>query len=932
MTRVRFALNLILTLGWLLLTTGQGQALDAIIVTNASERIPIMSAVEISQRPNGVNLIRFALVNEDKTPLTRIISTPAQTILGSGIVWPDLVDAAMTSLRADKASANITQLRQRGGAFQVTLKPDETVLLTATFERRLPAEIYVWAQEAHEAERNQAFFFQGLLLGVTGLISIFLSSLYIIRRRTMFPAAALVSWAALFYLGSEFGLIPAVLGLGQHASEALRAIAEVLLAAGLVILYFIYLQLGQRLSWVKYATMAGAGVLPLLLVLAIFLPQLAAGMMRVAMPLIAIGGLAYIVMLALKGANRAQTLLPAWGWLVIWTFLTMLIQLGAVNPSASAPLTTAGLVLLVILLNFTVIQYAFGDELPASDGVSGRAGLNALAFMTTGLGVWDWDIIKKRIRTGPEIERQLEMRPGTLDTDEDSWSKYIHSSDRNRFETVLQSAAESSDDRLNCEFRLRRNDGVFRWYKLTARPVMHDQGVTTRMVGALQDISSSKNAEERLLHDAVHDSLTGLPNRALFMDRLERAIERARAGMTAQPVVAVVDFDRFRNINDAFGHAAGDSLLLVMARRLERCIEIQDTLTRLSGDDFAIILTSPEDEEQMEDVARQIGKTVAAPVMLSNREVFLTASIGLAVYNGKQSSPSDLLKEAEMAMTRAKSLGPDKIEFFKPSMRSERQERFMLESDLRGALDRHEIDILYQPVVALGSEHLAGFEALVRWQHPEHGELAPRAFLNIAEETGLIIELGRFVLDTAARQLGTWQRAFSQNEPIFISVNVSSKQLFNHDLIEDVKAALGRSHVVPGSLKLEITESLVMENPEYAVQVLKRVRDLGAGLSLDDFGTGYSALSYLQKYPFDTLKVDKSFLSEMNLNGNTPVILKAIVSLAHELGMEVVAEGAETAEDVERLKALGCQYAQGYYYGSPMTAGEALNYLAQTPG
>lgn len=932
MTRFRFCLSLILILGSVALSSGRVWALDAIIVTSASERIPIMSAVEISKRANGAMLVRFALVNEDKAPLNRVISTPGQTILGSGFLWPDLSGANLTALKADQSSANIKRLRQRGDAFQITLMPDQTVVLTATFEGRIPAEIYVWALEAHGAERNQAFFFQGLLLGITGLIAIFLSSLYIIRRRAMFPAAALVSWAAFVYLGSEFGLISGVFGLGIHAGQAVHAISEVMLAAGLVILYANYLQLSQRLNWVKYAIMAGAGLLPLMLVLAIFLPHVAAGLVRMAMPLIAIGGMSYVIMLALKGANRAQTLLPSWGWLLIWTFLTVLSQSGLVNPSFSAPLTSAGLVLLVILLTFTVIQYAFGSGLPAAEGVSGRAELNALAFVTTGLGVWDWNIMNKRIRTGPEIERQLELRPGTLDSDEDSWGEHIHSSDRTRFETLLQSAAETPDSRLDCEFRLRRNDGIFRWYRLTARPVMHDQGMITRMVGALQDISTSKNAEERLLHDAVHDSLTGLPNRALFLDRLERAIERARAGLTSQPVVAVVDFDRFRNINDAFGHAAGDNLLLVMARRLERCIEIQDTLTRLSGDDFAIIMTSPEDEEQMGEVASQIAKTVAAPVMLNNREVFLTASIGLAVYNGKQNDPSDLLKEAEMAMTRAKSLGPDKIELFKPSMRSERQERIMLETDLRGALDRHEIDILYQPVVALATEHLAGFEALVRWHHPEHGELAPRAFLNIAEETGLIIDLGRFVLDTAARQLGTWQRAFSQNEPIFISVNVSSKQLFNHDLIEDVKAALGRSHVVPGTLKLEITESLVMENPEYAVQVLKRVRDLGAGLSLDDFGTGYSALSYLQKYPFDTLKVDKSFLSDIPSGGNTPVILKAIVSLAHELGMEVVAEGAETAEDVARLKGLGCQYAQGYYYGTPMTAGEALNYLAQTPG
>ena len=907
-------------------------ALDAIIVSAEAERVAILSAVEISDNARGGKILRFALVNESQKPVTRIIATPNLPVMDSGLVWPFLAGPRLFSLKVQKGKAALQRLSRSRDLFSLTLGPGESVVLVARTPDRLPPELYIWNPASFTADRQRSAFFQGLLLGIAGLLAIFLSSLYIVQRQIMFPAAALVGWAGLMVLASEFGLPGDVLRLGVHGAQIIRAIAELLLSAGLLILFYVYLELAHRVPRARYGVMAGAGILPVLLAVCVLSPSTGGGAARLAMIFIAFGGMGYLVYLALRGANRAQTLLPAWVWLVIWTGLAILAQTGILSASLSGPLYSAGLVLLIMLLAFTVIQYAFGSSLPLDEGVSGRAGLNAVAFATTGLGVWDWDVLKGRIMAGAEVERRLELSPGSLDTDEENWVSYIHSNDRDQFEAKLQNASQHPERWLENEFRMRRSDGVYRWFRLTARPVMRDQGEAARMIGALQDITAEKNSEERLLHDAVHDSLTGLPNRALFKDRLERAIERSKAKIAPPPGVAVVDFDRFQNINDAFGHAAGDSLLLVMARRLERCIEVQDTLARLSGDDFAMILTGYQSQEELEELIGQVTKTVSAPIQVNNREIFLTASVGLSTYNGKQRDATDLLKEAEVAMSRAKSIGAGRIEFFKPSMRSERKERFLLESDLRHALERHEIEILYQPVVALADESLAGFEALVRWQHPDHGELAPKAFLNIAEETGLIIDLGRFVLDTAARQLGTWQRAFSQNEPISISVNVSSKQLFSHDLINDVKAALGRSNVVPGTLKLEITESLVMENPEFAVQVLNRIKALGAGLSLDDFGTGYSALSYLQKYPFDTLKVDKSFLADLEHNGNTPVILKAIVSLAHELGMEVVAEGAESRSDVEHLRALGCQYVQGYYYGSPLTANDALNYLAQTPG
>jgi EAL domain-containing protein (putative c-di-GMP-specific phosphodiesterase class I) len=317
-----------------------------------------------------------------------------------------------------------------------------------------------------------------------------------------------------------------------------------------------------------------------------------------------------------------------------------------------------------------------------------------------------------------------------------------------------------------------------------------------------------------------------------------------------------------------------------------------------------------------------VRRTLRAPITLGEKEIFLTASIGIAMHDGKQNEPDEVIKDAEMGTYHAKRLGGDRIEAFRPALRQHGSDLATLESDLRRALGREEIKVLYQPIVRLEDKTIAGFESLVRWDHPKLGRIPPSDFVPLAERTGLIIPLGMFVLDRTARQLADWQEELGRSVSLFCSVNVSSRQLLRHDLINDVKSVLVRSNVARGSLKLEVTESLVMENPEYAAQVLVRVRELGAGLSLDDFGTGYSSLSYLQRFPFDTIKIDQTFVHGTGL-GDRRVILRSIIGLAHDLGMDVVAEGAESEADALELHDLGCEFVQGFLYGQPMTAAEA---------
>jgi predicted signal transduction protein with EAL and GGDEF domain len=365
---------------------------------------------------------------------------------------------------------------------------------------------------------------------------------------------------------------------------------------------------------------------------------------------------------------------------------------------------------------------------------------------------------------------------------------------------------------------------------------------------------------------------------------------------------------------------------LTLARRLGRLLKPQDTLARLSGDQFGLILMSERDSSRIVAFAESTCKAIRAPISLNGREIFLTTSIGIALPEAQAKRAEELIKDAELAMYAAKRSRGDRFEVFKPAMRARKTDRLTLESELRRALDREEITILYQPIVRLEDRSVAGFEALARWDHPKMGRLSPSEFISIAEEIGLITDLGLFALERTARQLGIWQRAVRSRVPLFASVNLSSRQLLKHDLIDDLRAVLARSGLIRGTLKLELTESVVMENPEQAAQILQRFKDLGAGLALDDFGTGHSSLTYLQRFPFDTIKIDQSFV-RANAKGTRPVILRSIVGLAHDLGMDVVAEGAETDSDAVELYHLGCEFAQGFAFGHPMTADQAHELL-----
>ena len=891
---------------------------DRIQVSTAPGADGIIRRIEVRARAGGNNWAVFALANSGDEQIDRLVVAAHYRMVGSGMLWPDLGLSRIVYITP--SSGDPPERQDNGGAdvFRITLDPGTVITFVAELRTDNLPQLYLWEPDAYKDKLNSLTLYQGIVIGIAGLLALFLTILFVVKGSVMFPAAAALGWAVLIYIGIDFGFWPKVFDLSSGAERIWRASGEAILAATLLVFLFAYLNLNR---WhVRYAhiTVGWLAFLGALVAVALFAPAVASGIARVSLFLVAVLGFGLVIYLATHNFDRAVMLIPTWLLLVIWVIGAALTVLGLVTNDIVGPALLGGLVLIVMLIGFTVMQHAFAGGGVAS-GIVSDIERRALALTGAGDMIWDWDVSSDKVFTSPETEAALGLKHGALDGPAAKWLDVLHQGDRDRFRATLDSVLEQRRGRVVQDFRMRTADGHYLWFALRARPVVGSDGEVVRLVGTITDVTEFKTAEERLLHDAVHDNLTGLPNRELFLDRLKAVLGLAKSDPALRPTVLVIDIDRFKQVNDSVGMAVGDSILLTLARRLGRLFKPQDTLARLAGDQFGMILLSERDSARITAFAETIRKTLRAPITFRDREIFLTATIGLALGGGEPNRAEDLLKDAELAMYHAKRTGGDRIDVFKDAMRARKSDRLSVESDLRRALERDEITILYQPIVRLEDRAVAGFEALARWNHPKLGRLSPAEFINIAEETGLIVELGLLVLDRAARQLSTWQRTLRHREPLFASVNVSSRQLLRHDLIQDLRTVLGRAPLTRGSLKLELTESAVMENPEHAAQMLHRIRELGAGLALDDFGTGYSSLAYLQRFPFDTIKIDQSFV-RMSAKGTRPVILRSMIALAHDLGMDVVAEGAETDSDAVELFQLGCEYAQGFVFGEPMSA------------
>jgi len=583
-------------------------------------------------------------------------------------------------------------------------------------------------------------------------------------------------------------------------------------------------------------------------------------------------------------------------------------------------------------IDFAVALARIGTQLShkrAQEGLRESEERYALAARGANDGLWDWNVQSNVVYFSPRWKSMLGYEESEVGDQPQEWFDRVHDADRERVNEEVAAHQKGLVPQFESEHRVLHKDGTFRWMLCRGLAVQNGSGKTLRMVGWQTDITEGK----------VSDPLTGLPNRLLFADRLGRLIKHAKRRKDYWFAVLFLDLDGFKMINDSLGHLIGDQLLVGVASRLEKCLRATDTVARLGegfivarmgGDEFTVLLDDLKDPGDAKLAAERLMKSVTAPFMLGGREVFTSMSIGIALSNPGYEQAEDILRDADTAMYRAKSRGKARYEIFDADMRASVVARLQLEMDLRRALEHGEFHNVYQPIVSLAAGQIVGFEALLRWQHPTRGELGPEEFIMVAEETGLIRDLGWWNLREACRQMTEWRADYSAYSQLTMSVNLSPKQFLQANLVEDIGSLLSELKLPPQALKLELTESTVMGDPSAAVEMLQQIKLLGISLAIDDFGTGYSSLSYLHRFPLDTLKIDRSFISSIG-NGQDTEIARTILPMALNLHLDVIAEGVETMEQLVLLKKLHCKYGQGFYFSKPLSAEEAGLLLAEQP-
>ncbi|MCZ6876019.1 MAG: EAL domain-containing protein [bacterium] len=544
-----------------------------------------------------------------------------------------------------------------------------------------------------------------------------------------------------------------------------------------------------------------------------------------------------------------------------------------------------------------------------------------LAMRGANDGLWDWNLLSNEVYFAPRWAAMFGWEENNIAACLDEWFNRVHPEDLDDLKAAIADHVKGVTPHFEHEHRMMHRDGTHRWILGRGLALRDGDGRAYRMAGSLTDMT-----ERRMV-----DALTGMPNRLLFLDRLGQAIELAKRRPDYLFAVFLLNLDRFKVVNESLGPAIGDQLLSRAAQRLEQCLRASHTVgrrgaarsattARLGGDEFGILLRDISDVSDTMRVANRLQEELSTSFQIDAHEVFTTASIGVALSTTGYDQPENFLRDAEIALHRAKARGGACCEVFDVNMHTRAVARLKMETELRQAIEKQEFCLYYQPIVFLTTGAIEGFEALVRWQHPERGLISPADFIPVAEETGQILSIGAWVLQEACRCMSNWQSKFSSNPPLFVSVNLSPRQFEQADLVEQIGNILRNSGLPPQSLKLEITESMLMDNVTSIVHQLEQLRAMGMQVSLDDFGTGYSSLSYLHRFPIDYLKIDRSFVSRLDADSKDVEITKAIVTLAHNLRMQVVAEGIETSEQLLHLKMTGCEYGQGYYISKPVAA------------
>jgi diguanylate cyclase (GGDEF)-like protein len=886
-------------------------------------------AVRAATPGTSPNWFVFAVRNPTDRPIERWLVTERFSHIGSGIVWPSL-DARR--LEAVTPSLGVVPERlpiENSDAFRLLIEPGQTVTFVVELAGERLARMQLWRGTDFDKRLRNRQMFHGILLGVTGLIALFLSTIFAANHKVIFPAAAFFTWSVLAYLLVDFGFWHKLFSIKPDETAQYRAATEAAVVASLLVFAHTFLRLGRSHALIRMVIgLAMIGTLALI-GLAFLDPRLAATFARIG--LVCVLGFSALVTLylALRGQDRALAIIPTWVLFGVWTFAAGLLYAGRLQSDVIVNGVTAGLVIIVMIIAFTVTQFAFRQLEPLIGVSQDDQALRAMAIDGTGAAVFEWNAKREEIRVGAALAAGLGQKPVEIREPLSRFADRLHPADRDRLLQLLGGLKDQGKGLIQQAFRCKHVDGTWRWFELEGAGVATGERRMARCIGLLRDVTDARRMQAHLLEDAVYDKLTRLPNRALLLDRLGVAIARAKLEPLVRPLAIYVDLDRFKAVNDTHGAAVGDSLLMTVSRRLAQMAGPADTVARVGGDQFVLVFTQARDAREVERLAAEVRHAVKGVVATAGQEIVLACSIGVAVYDAQTTiGGEDLLADAEVAMYRARREGADRIELFVSSMRVDRDDRLLIEKELRAAIDRRELKIRYQPIMKLRTEELAGFEAQVRWEHPRFGILDPAAFVPAGERSDLMVRLGTSVIEQAVAEAEKWNTEFDRpGAPIFVSVNVSSRQLLRPELVVALRQMQAAAKLPRDMLRLEITEMVVLEQPEQATVLVADLAAAGVRLSLDDFGAGYSSLSYLTRFPFDTIKVDQALVHAAIGNSESTAVLRSIVALSHELGKTVVAEGIETEDDAALMRLVGGDLAQGSFYGDPKTSREALSFV-----
>ncbi|WP_420394579.1 EAL domain-containing protein [Acuticoccus sp.] len=853
-----------------------------------------------------------ALQNPGEEQLDRLLVAPHHRLPGSGVAVPDLGAVRVAAVTPSEGFPPQRVTSAEADVFRLTLDPGATVTYVLELTTPNLPMLRLWEPEAYRDSHNAYTLFKGIVVGIAGLMALFFLVMFVIKGTVTFASAAVLAWVAFGYVLIDFAFLSAVLSARVTSAATFRGFAEAMLVISLTGFLLAYLQMTR---WRFRNRAALITLLPLTLGagwLALNDPALTAAIARHALPVVAGAGLVAILVGAVRGNDRAVMLLPTWILLVAWIAGAGLTVTGRIDNDFVQPALNGGLVLLVLLIGFTVMQHAFaGTSLAPS--LARTVERDVLALAGSGDFVWDWDVERDHIACSAEAEARLGFEPGALQGPPQDWLAVIHPQDRDRFRSSLDATVEHRRGRINDTFRFRGVDGHFRWLRLRARPVIGTDGEIIRCVGTLNDVTEVKTAEERLLHDSVYDNLTGLPNRALFLDRIEMARAWSNETTAQRLFVCVVNPDNFAEINDLHGQSVGDSVLLTMARRLGRILRRHDSVARLGGDSFGLLVYA--DPGKLDDLCDRIRQTVAGPIPFAESEIVVAASIGVAGIDLKAENAAEILDNAELALRRAKRQGGDRGEVFDPVLRRLNMSGRSLARDLKRAVAEDKVKLEFRPVRDLASGATEGYEAVPSWHHPLQGPLAWPELLAVAALEGLAVHMSLATLDRCAQTLGQW-RAEGATTSLLLPLPVV--EAFRPELVGDVKTMMARARLDPGALRLGIPESVVTDNPEFATQLIGRLGDVGAAVWIVDFGRRATAPAHLARLSVEGVRFDPSLLRLGE--GRSTALFKALVGLAKALDAKVMVDGVADEATAALLGRLGVDLAVGPAFGRPLTA------------